>query len=93
MRIKLTVEFNSDLNDIVDFIAKDKPVAGRKFKNDLIKRLKKDLLNPFNFKKSIYFNDLAYRDYVFKGYTTIIKIDKEQEIVYVIGILKHRASL
>jgi len=93
MRIKLTIEFNSDLNDIVDYIAKDKPIAGRKFKNDLIKLLKKDLLNPFNFKKSIYFNDDTYRDYIFKGYTTIIKIDKEQEIVYVIGILKHRKSL
>jgi len=93
MRIKLTIEFNSDLNDIVDYTAKDKPIAGRKFKNDLIKLLKKDLLNPFNFKKSIYFNDDTYRDYIFKGYTTIIKIDKEQEIVYVIGILKHRKSL
>jgi hypothetical protein len=32
MRIKLTKEFNFDLLDIVDFIAKDKPIAAKKFK-------------------------------------------------------------
>lgn len=90
MKIKLTVEFNFDLNEIVHFISKDKPLAARKFKNELIKKLKKDLLNPFHFKKSIYFDDESYRDHVFKGYTTIVKIDSKQEIVHVIGILKHR---
>ena len=35
MKIKLTVEFKYDLNDIVDFISKDKPVAARKFKVDI----------------------------------------------------------
>lgn len=92
MRIKLTIEFNFDLNDIVDFISRDKPIAARKFKNELIRNLKKDLLNPYNFKKSVYFDDESYRDYAFKGYTTIIKIDSEQKTVYVIGVLKYRNS-
>ncbi|MNG22847.1 Plasmid stabilization system protein [compost metagenome] len=90
MKIKLTIEFNHDLNDIVDFIAKDKPSAARNFKNDLVKKLKKDLVNPFHFKKSIYFENEIYRDYVFKGYTTIIRVDKEEETIYVIGILKYK---
>ena len=90
MKIKLTIEFNFDLNDIIYFISKDKPLAARKFKNELLKKLKKDLLNPFHYKKSIYFDDESYRDYVFKGYTTILKIDSKEETVYVIGILKHR---
>ena len=38
-----------------------------------------------------YFDDENFRDYVFKGYTTIVKIDSKNEIVHVIGILKHRA--
>lgn len=90
MKIKLTIEFNYDLNDIITFIAKDKPVAARNFKNNLVKKLKNDLVNPFHFKKSIYFENEIYRDYVFKGYTTIIKIDHNEETVYVIGILKYR---
>jgi len=90
MKIKLTIEFNYDLNDIITFIAKDKPVAARNFKNDLVKKLKKDLVNPFHFKKSIYFENEIYRDYVFKGYTTIIKIDSKHETVYIVGILKYK---
>ncbi len=93
MKIKLTIEFNYDLNDIVDFISKDKPLAARKFKIDLIKKLNSDLLNPFQFIKSIYFDDENIRDYVFKGYKVIIKLDIELETVSVVAILKHKNSL
>ena len=92
MKIKLTIEFNYDLNDIVDFISKDKPLAARKFKKDLIKKLNSDLLNPFQFKKSIYFEDKNIRDYVFKGYTVVFKVDIELETVSVVAILKHKKS-
>ena len=93
MKIKLTIEFNYDLNDIVDFISKDKPLAARIFKIDLIKKLNSDLLNPFQFKKSIYFEDENIRDYVFKGYKVVIKVDIELETVSVVAILKHKNSL
>ena len=93
MKIKLTIEFNYDLNDIVDFISKDKPLAARKFKIDLIKKLNSDLLNPFQFKKSIYFDDENIRDYVFKAYKVVIKVDIELETVSVVAILKHKNSL
>ena len=93
MRIKLTIEFNYDLNDIVDFISKDKPVAARKFKIELIKKIQKDLKHPFLFKKSIYFEDEKIRDYVFKGYTCVYEIDVEQDIIIVFGFIKHKESL
>ena len=67
MRIKLTIEFNYDLKDIINFISKDKPVVARKFKIELIKNIKKDLKEPFISKKSIYFDDEYIRDYIFKG--------------------------
>ena len=90
MKIELTIEFYYDLYDIIDFISRDKPRAARKFKSELVKNLKRDLANPFLIKKSIYFDDDSYRDYVFKGYTTVVKFDSDQEIVYVIGVLKYR---
>ena len=93
MRIKLTVEFNYDLKDIVDFISRDKPLAARKFKTGLIKNIKKDLKQPFLFKKSIYFDDENIRDYVFKGYTVVFKVDVAVETVLVVAILKYRKSL
>ena len=93
MKIKLTIEFNYDLNDIVDFISKDKPLSARKFKIDLIKKLNSDLINPLQFKKSIYFEDENIRDYVFKGYKVVFKVDIELETVSVVAILKHKNSL
>lgn len=46
MKIKLTIEFNLDLNEIVDFISRDKPIAARKFKNELVKNLEKKIIKP-----------------------------------------------
>ncbi|TDD98642.1 type II toxin-antitoxin system RelE/ParE family toxin [Flavobacterium cellulosilyticum] len=92
MKIKLTVEFNYDLKDIVDFISKDKPLAARKFKIELIKKIQKDLKQPFLFKNSIYIDDENVRDYVFKGYTVVFKVDIELETVSIVAILKHRNS-
>lgn len=42
MNIKFTEEFYFLLNEIIDFIATDKPLAARKFKKDLITSIKKD---------------------------------------------------
>ncbi|TPG43952.1 type II toxin-antitoxin system RelE/ParE family toxin [Flavobacterium pectinovorum] len=90
MKVSFTEDFMMELKELLKYIAKDKPIAAKKFKTDLLKNLKKDLVNPFLFKKSIYFKEEKYRDYVFKGYTTIIRIESELEIVYIIGILKHK---
>ena len=92
MKIKLTKEFNFDLLDIIDFIAKDKPLATRKFKKDLLNNLKKDLKFPYHFKKSIYSNDENVRDYVFKRYTIVYKVDIKFEIVSIVAIIKNRNS-
>ena len=92
MKIKLTIEFNHDLNEIVDFISKDKPLAARKFKIEIIKMMQKDLTDPFLFKKSIYFEDENIRDYVFKGFTIVIKADIEHDLVTIVAILKHKNS-
>lgn len=92
MKIKLTIEFNHDLNEIVDFISKNKPLAARKFKIEIIKMMQKDLTDPFLFKKSIYFEDENIRDYVFKGFTIVIKADIELDLVTIVAILKHKNS-
>ena len=80
------------MNEIVDFISKDKPLAARKFKIEIIKMMQKDLTDPFLFKKSIYFEDENIRDYVFKGFTIVIKADIELDLVTIVAILKHKNS-
>lgn len=78
------------LNNQVAYISADKPMAARKFKNDLQKALRKDLIHPFHFKKSIYYDYEYIRDYVFKGYTSVYKIDSEHQLVTVFGFIKHK---
>ncbi|WP_017732860.1 hypothetical protein [Nafulsella turpanensis] len=40
MKLKFTKGFREKLNAQVDYIAKEKPTAARRFKNDLIARIK-----------------------------------------------------
>ncbi|MFH6996937.1 type II toxin-antitoxin system RelE/ParE family toxin [Flavobacterium sp. FlaQc-57] len=93
MKISFTEDFLFALNEQVDYIARDKPKAARKFKNDLIQKIKKDIQSPYSFKKSIYFNDETIRDYAYKGYTAVYKIDKKQEAIFVLGFIKYKDSL
>ena len=93
MRIKFQEEFLFELNNQIHYISKDKPVAARKFKSDLLRNINKDLKNPLQFKKSIYYNDENIRDYVFKGYVSVYEFDNEQKVVSVFGFIKHKDSL
>ena len=93
MTIILSKEFKQLVLNQVYFIYKDKPRAALKFRKDLIFNLKKDLINPFSFQKSKYYQDENIRDYVFKGYTSVYKIDSENNIVTVFGFIKYKESL
>lgn len=93
MKIRFEESFLNDLNDQVDYIAKDKPSAARNFKNDLLDNLSKYLKYPLHFKKSIYFENQNIRDYVFKGYVIVYYFDLNTNIVTVFGIVKYRNTL
>lgn len=93
MKINFAEDFLFALNDQVDYIARDKPKAARKFKSDLIKKIKKDIQNPFHFKKSQYFDNENIRDYVFKGYVSVYEVDTEEQAIFVFAFIKFRNSL
>jgi plasmid stabilization system protein ParE len=93
MTVNISNEFLKLLTDQVRYIYKDKPRAALKFRKDLLKNIKKDLKQPFHFKKSIYFDDENIRDYVFKGYTSVYEIDVMQNTVFVFGFIKYKDSL
>ena len=92
MKIILTQFFISDLDSQVSYISKDKPEAAKKFKKDLIRNLKKDLKNPFHFKKSHYFDDDLIRDYIFKGYTSVFQINTINNTIEVFGFIKYKET-
>lgn len=93
MKIILNKKYISDLNRQVHYISWDKPLAAKKFKVDLIKNLKKDLQYPFHFKKSIYFDSELIRDYVFKGYTSVYRINEIENSIEVFGFIKYMENL
>lgn len=82
-----------NLENQVRYISRDKPNAAKKFKNELLKNLRKDLKTPFHFKKSIYYNDENIRDYVFKGYISVYEVDIIKNTVFVFGFIKHKETL
>ena len=93
MKVSFEANFIEKLNEQVRYISKDKPKAARKFKNELISNLRKDLKQPFNFKKSKYFEDENIRDYVFKGYTSGYEINTKQNYIVIFAFIKHKKSL
>lgn len=93
MTVSISNEFLKLLTDQVRYIYKDKPRTALKFRKDLLKNIKKDLKQPFHFKKSKYFENEYIRDYVFKGYVCIYEVDIEQKTVSVFGFIKYKESL
>jgi hypothetical protein len=54
MKLKFTLGFQEKLEKQIEFIAKDKSIASRKFKNDLLTRIKEIPVMPYK-KPKIYF--------------------------------------
>ncbi len=72
----------------MEYIAKDKPAAARKFKNDIISKIKEIPPNPYIYRKSIFFDREDIRDLIFKGYIVAYKINEESQKIKVFGFAK-----
>ncbi|PZX11926.1 plasmid stabilization system protein ParE [Breznakibacter xylanolyticus] len=90
MKIVIKESFIHKLESQVEFIAMDSPRRARKFKHDLIKNLKSIAQNPYQFRKSVYFDNDNIRDLIFKGYTIVFRIN--ENVVEVFGFVKYQNS-
>ena len=88
MTIRYEEQFKNALREISLYIAKDKPTASQNFKKNLKSKIEDILDNPKMYRASYYFDDENYRDLIFKGYTTIYKIDSKEDVVSVLDIFK-----
>ncbi|MCD4772703.1 MAG: type II toxin-antitoxin system RelE/ParE family toxin [Bacteroidales bacterium] len=89
MKVKISNSFKEKLNDQVEFIAKDKPSAARKFKSEIIQKIREIPQMPFINRKSIFFNRDDIRDLIYKGYIIIYKINEREKIIEVFGFTKY----
>lgn len=71
MKVELREGFLNKLDNHVDYIAQDKPVAARKFKNDILKRCNQLPDHPYKHRPLVYFEDKQVRDLIYKGYVVI----------------------
>jgi plasmid stabilization system protein ParE len=88
MKIKFSKAFSQRLNDQVDYIANDKPSAARKFKLELMKRIKNIPHVSYGNRKSIFFDRNDIRDLIYKGYVIVYKINEVEKSIEVFGFVK-----
>ncbi|MGM0566227.1 MAG: type II toxin-antitoxin system RelE/ParE family toxin [Bacteroidota bacterium] len=56
MKVRVTKSFRDKLNEQINFIAQDKPAAARKFKSEVLDRIRELSHMPYKNRKSIYFD-------------------------------------
>ena len=88
MKIIFKDTFVDRLEKQIEFIALDSPSIARKFKNKLLAQIKQIPRNPYQYRKSIYFNDINIRDMIFKGYTIVFRIT--DTAIEVFGFVKYQ---
>jgi plasmid stabilization system protein ParE len=74
-------KFIKNLSLIFEYIAKDKPLAAKQFKEELYNKIENLKNFPKMYRKSIYFDNENYRDLIFKGYTLIYKIEDDKILI------------
>jgi len=92
MRLKISTSFKDKLSDQVEFIANDKPSAARKFKSEIISRIKDIPQMPYKNRKSIFFDREDIRELIYKGYIVVYKINDEENSIEVFGLTKYEEN-
>ena len=93
MQIKRTTLFKKQFRQIVFFIAKDKGLASKSFKNELNKNMEELIHFPYMYKPSIYYENKEVRDMTFKGYSIIYRVDELKKIIEIVEIFNKNLTI
>ena len=88
MRIVFKDTFVIRLENQLEYISRDSTKQARKFKSDLLARIKEISSNPYRYRKSIYFDEESVRDLIFKGYVIVFHLTEKQ--IEVFGFVKYQ---
>lgn len=75
------IRFSIQLLSILRYIAKDKKFATVDFESELNQKINDLVYFPLKYRASFYFEDKAYRDIIYQGYTIIYKVEKEKILI------------
>jgi plasmid stabilization system protein ParE len=86
LKIIESKQFKDELRVIAFYIKKDKLSASLSFVT-LLKKKIRDLKDfPYQYKKSIYFDNEEIRDMVYTGYTIVYEVNQEQNTLELLSI-------
>jgi plasmid stabilization system protein ParE len=86
LKIIESKKFKDELQAIAYYIKKDKLSAAINFVTNLKKQIKSLKEFPYQYRKSIYFNDDNVRDMVYMGYTIVYEVNKENDTLELLSI-------
>lgn len=86
MILEKSLRFDSELEIIIEFIAKDSPNRALQFFDELVSKINQIPSNPYIHRKRKSLDDDNIREMIFKGYTIPFFIDNENEKILVLGI-------
>jgi plasmid stabilization system protein ParE len=92
MRLELQDNFIKKLNRQIAYLAADKPEAAKKFKRDVLLRIKNIPKSPYSYVRSWYIDDDNIRHLIFKGYTIVFRIYPEKALILVFGFFKNESD-
>lgn len=81
MTIIRDIKYKKQLLSILRHIANDKVLASLKFEKELNIKINNLVDSPFICRPSYYFDDKAYRDMLYRGYTIIYKIETDKILI------------
>lgn len=93
MKIVRSQAYTRALQETMQFIALDSKPRALNFKHELDAHIDNLTNMPFKFRKSIYFDDENLRDLIFKGYTTVYKIDIPKNKITIVGLRNTQEKL
>ncbi|MFY8108634.1 MAG: type II toxin-antitoxin system RelE/ParE family toxin [Bacteroidia bacterium] len=91
MKVVFKDTFVERLEKQIEYISLDSHERARKFKQELLVKIKEIPKRPKSFRKSIYFEDEMIRDLIFKGYTIVFRLTETR--VEVFGFVKYQQNI
>ena len=86
MKVIESKQFKDELRAIAFYIKKDKSSASIDFVKNLKKTIKRLVDFPYQYKKSIYFDNDEIRDMVYRGYTIVYEISTEKDTLVLLSM-------
>ena len=91
MKIDIKDSFWSRFLIQLDYLSGYNTRTARKFRKDILKRISEIPQNPYQFRKSIFFDDVQVRDLIYKGYTITFRINVDR--IEVFGFTRYQQNV